>query len=136
MWFKSATQPLCRTCGKKIKKRTEVVWFGRNGPASDYGSYRPDDRPRSKAEAQRLVNQQVVSVSWRRAPDTTYGHVVGDPDFDYIDSVKVWDGETYEDGLFCTLACAATMGRSAATHHNLGMPAYHAAIAQQKGAAS
>jgi hypothetical protein len=107
MMFKSPTQPYCRCCGGPIKKRTEFHWFGRD-MAQEHNQDRPSHhgaRPATKADAQRLVNGQIISVSRYPARD-------GEPS--YIGSANVWDGETYEDHLFCKQVCAVRFGRMCA----------------------
>jgi len=65
MIFKSSEQPLCRWCGKAIRKWTSphnvpsppgVNWTGYTG-----------SRPTSKAEAQKLTNETIVSISYTHA---------------------------------------------------------------------
>jgi ATP-dependent phosphoenolpyruvate carboxykinase len=84
------TPPLCRYCGKPIPKKTDIVWF--NGIKH---------RPASRADVQRLVNGQVVSVSWHH-------------DRSFIYRAGIWDGESYADKFFDTQTCAARFGRWAA----------------------
>ncbi len=102
--FTSTTQPLCRYCGKPIKKRTHTVFFGQgflNGGErrGQYGfSDQIADKPRTKADAQRHSNYPIVSMSWHYA--YTMGSDVGIRD--YIDKVSVWDGISYEAEFFCT----------------------------------
>jgi hypothetical protein len=117
MAFKSPTQPYCRWCGKPIAKRTTNIYFGRsNNLATDSICNRPE-KPTSKAEVQRLINQQVVSVRWRDKPRGYADD--GPPERDYIWWAGVWDGESYEDEYFDRNQCAQDMGRSAVKHHNL-----------------
>lgn len=99
MSFKSAIQPLCRRCGAKIPKYTTTTYFGRrmNGI---------DKFPHSKEEAQRLVNGKVVSVRWDRVADHNFARSADEPNYDYIQWVGVWDGETYTDEFFCRQPCA------------------------------
>ena len=113
MTFKSPTQPLCRYCAKPIPKATTFVWFGQGE--------RQGQQPTSKAGAQRLVNEQVISVSWHR--------YLNNPERDHIASVGAWDGESYRDEFFCTQAHAVAFAYAAVRHTSgLAMPAYHTAI--------
>lgn len=92
--------PLCRYCGKPIAKKTRSVFFG-----DDFATHaRPDDmftyraeRPRSKEEAQRLLNHQVVSVKWARGEE----YAAKQAGFDHITHATTWDGESYVDPYFC-----------------------------------
>lgn len=108
MTFTSPTQPYCRCCGKPVKKRTVLVYFGARGPDSHSARYMPDARPTTKAEAARLVNGHIVHVRH-------YGEHANEGGRLY--SASVWDGETYEAEHFCTLVCAAEFGRMCATHY-------------------
>ncbi|UTC29690.1 hypothetical protein BAJUN_00600 [Bajunvirus bajun] len=118
-WFKGQ-QPFCRNCGKPIKKKTHSIFFGQSARSDEFSTCRPE-KPKSKDEVKRLVNEQVISVSWFR-----HG---SDP---YIVGANTWDGETYVDDLFCTVRCGEAFGRVCASQQNLAMPAYHAAIAQKE----
>lgn len=113
MKFKSSIQPLCRACGKPIAKHTRSIYFGASpgssGSMIESGQSR-FDKPRSRAEAQRLVNEQITSHTWRRV--SRNGERL--PEEDYIDRINVWDGETYEDEFFCKQNCAADLGRAMA----------------------
>ena len=123
MAFKSKTQPLCRYCGKPIKKRTDHVNFWSNemqlriDPSYTVpeGAYaRPTNDlvlPQSREEAQRLVNQKIVSVRWSyiggydERGEPLQGKRLG------IDKVTTWDGESYEAELFCGPRHAEMLGR-------------------------
>lgn len=75
-------QPHCRYCGAKLKRMVEKQEFL---PA----------RPRTREDAQRMTNHQIVSVQW------------GGPEGDrFIKSATIWDGETYKGGYFCKIQCA------------------------------
>jgi hypothetical protein len=95
------TQPLCRYCAGKIAKRTTTVRF-----VVERKSHMRDDQftsyvighPMTKAEAQRLVNQTVVSVRHDANP-------WGDMTDKYVTQASVWDGESYVDPYFCNGAC-------------------------------
>lgn len=105
--------PLCRCCGKSIPKRTDTHYFRHDA-----------DPPMTRAEAQRRVNQQIISVNYSRYDGMRYVHRVG-----------VWDGATFAPvyGYFCTLACAADFGRLAVTATNLRTVKYSEAVALHRG---
>lgn len=96
-------RPHCRYCGKPIAKRTTNVRF-----VDELKSHMKGDQftsyvvgmPQTKAEAQRLVNQQIVSVKRSGNP---WGR---DPQAEYITEAGVWDGESYVDPYFCNGAHA------------------------------
>jgi hypothetical protein len=117
------TPPRCIVCGRPIAKRTATLYFrepkayqpakptswGDEWPAQEA---KPDGlregnhlylqhRPRTRAEAQRYVNGQIVS-SKRRA--------------EFVTSVNYWDGESYADKYFCTNNCAMRQGYASAAH--------------------
>jgi hypothetical protein len=98
--FKSPVQPLCRCCGKGIRKATSHVWFGHDAGGLQNSReptvYRTE-RPRTVEEAARLVNERIVHNSRSR-------------DKSYINKVSIWDGETWEDEFFCGAVCAAGYG--------------------------
>lgn len=121
MTFQSATQPLCRYCGKPIRKVTRTVVFDQP-QAFERGveGMRPE-RPTSREEAQRYVNGRITSVSW-----SPYNGR-------HISTVNTWDGESYGDAHFCTLQCAASMGRAVVTERNLGTLEYLVALEKQRG---
>jgi hypothetical protein len=110
MMFKSTTQPLCRLCGRKIGKHTHRVYFGRPQHRTDTFATERTELPRSKEEAQRLLNEEIVSVSWSRGEEY-YARKAGG---DVIDSVTTWDGESYRDQFFCTDAHARQFGYATA----------------------
>lgn len=97
-------QPLCRYCGKKIAKRTRTVIFGqtRYRPDDDHTIFR-EEKPASKAEAQRVLNQEVVSVRWYRTVPLRddWSRDPRDPGHDFIEQATTWDGESYADSFFC-----------------------------------
>ena len=107
--------PRCRACGKLLRKSTSELWFGQSDAqiARDPGRCRPE-KPASRAEAQRLVNQQIVSIGRSR-----HG---------YIDHVTTWDGESYQDKFFCTNRCAMRLGYAAANSGQV-LKEYNDAIA-------
>lgn len=108
MSFISDTQPHCRWCAKAIAKRTETIWFGR-AESRDPAHFR-GEKPKSRAEAQKLVNQQIVSLRWSFKWDGNYET----QEREHIGQITVWDGETYDAEFFCSQSCAASLGRSMA----------------------
>lgn len=90
-------QPYCRYCGKPIGKRTHLIYFVRERLShmkdSTWCAYIVGT-PTTKAEAQRLVNQKIVSV--RRGKDPY------NPGSTAVSQVTVWDGESYASPFFCT----------------------------------
>ena len=107
MAFKSPTQPYCRCCGGPIGKRTENHYFGAGetsmaaDPARNHA-----EKPTTKAEAQRLINGRVVGIRrWDFQGEN------------YVQFASVWDGESYDDHLFCKQACAVAFGRMCATEY-------------------
>lgn len=101
----SKTQPFCRCCGKPLKKSTDLHQFG---VAADRhrSPWEPIAHPEpasTRAEAQRYINQQIVS-----SKKDYQGQLI----------VAVWDGVSYrsEEEFFCTLRCAARYGRFAVIH--------------------
>lgn len=105
--IKSKAKPLCRWCGRPLRVRTTCA-FVVNRPG-DFGE--DDDIMRhvqgpvaDRAAAQRLTNDRVVAVRYRR-PDHEGG----------LSTFTTWDGESYRSvhGLFCKNDCAMAMGRYA-----------------------
>lgn len=135
MAFKSATQPLCRFCGKRIPKHTTRVYFGRRfGADSDWSRSIPDHKPADRAAAQRLVNEQIVSTKWdwpKKIAAADYFDSGEDHEPNFISEVTVWDGESYQDEFFCNGDHAQRFGYAAARWEDgrLAMPAYREAIA-------
>lgn len=120
MAFKSSVQPLCRYCGKPIGKHTHSVWFGQSRPSlSDFSTNRAQE-PKSKEEAQRLLNETIVSVSW------AHSWVSGEKVRTHVHHVTTWDGESYKDEFFCNDKHARFFGYAAARAGQV-MPAYREA---------
>lgn len=88
--------PLCRTCGKPIPKKTVRHWFGRSAYRNEGFYVDHPEKPHSKAEVQRLTNDQVVSI---RKYSTGEIYAAG-----------TWDGESYVSEYFCTDGCARSYG--------------------------
>jgi len=111
--------PICRNCGKDIPKRTAWHIFDQSRRAVDDYSTNHVEVPRNRAEVQRLVNGQVISVRYW-----------GEGEKRYVTSAYVWDGESYIANDFCKDACARDFGRSVAQlkdgdgRPKYGMPAY------------
>lgn len=124
-------QPLCRYCGKAIRKRTRSVLFNRpdNRGANPYTICRPE-KPKSRKEAQGLFNETIVSLRWTRGEE--YG--AKQAGFDYISTCSIWDGESYEDEFFCNGEHARMFGYAAARmkDRTLAMPAWFEAVKKQK----
>lgn len=124
--------PLCRYCGKPIAKSTTHEYLvapenSRFSAASTLGR-RVDKLPQTKAEAQLLFNQQIVSVSRCRITvnfDTDEKADVG------IDEVRLWDGKSYVDQFFCNGDHARRFGYAFA-RAGFGMAAWQSAIKQQQ----
>ncbi|AFU88098.1 hypothetical protein CcrColossus_gp228 [Caulobacter phage CcrColossus] len=114
MAFVSDIQPLCRYCGCGIGKHTTTVWFdSTNGRLnSGWFSYRPE-KPTSKAEAQALLNQQIVSVRWATKSAYQYGDDEAGERL-FINQVTIWDGVSYRDEFFCKDEHAKLFGYAAA----------------------
>lgn len=115
MAFKSGKQPLCRHCGGKIGKRTEIVYFGRSEREVERNQGR-SEQPKNKAEAQRYVNGEIVSVRYSHLASINYRdqgstHVTVPR---YVDTATVWDGETYDDEFFCSNRHAVEFGYASA----------------------
>jgi hypothetical protein len=143
---KAKLPPLCRYCGKPIRKRTDwievlktaprthvpVMAYGKPGTPDQFvqkptGEMTPihvpkhviaDPLPQTKEAAQKLVNMKIVSVR-RNGEGIRY--------------LSVWDGESYRDEFFCTgehaQKYAYAMVRS--PHNNAVMPAYTEAVLRQ-----
>jgi len=139
-------RPLCRCCGKPIPKRTTYVTFGVAPVEVGKGRGRTE-RPNNRAEVQRYVNGEVVSVRF-----STTARVNGEPITDghwskdcapnavsvrtivvpkYVDQATCWDGESYTDPYFCKGLCAQRYGRFAIEHPGYDTKAYADALADQ-----
>lgn len=86
-------RPLCRRCGKPIRKRTVTMQFQRDRESRESHWIDSTANPKSKAEVQRLSNFEVVSIRWSEEKT-------------YITQATVWDGESYVSRFFCTNTCA------------------------------
>jgi len=123
MMFKSSVQPLCRCCGKPIKKWTRPIWVRpepRDTPMSDRTVV---GLLRSKEDCQRLTNEKVTAVRYTDYPEHLGRHAV---------SFNTWDGESYESEFFCSGTCAQNFGLLAAKLNRLTTRAYSEAIEERK----
>ena len=99
MAFKSPVQPLCRSCGKPIAKRTKMH------------SVRGSEQPlRSKADAQKLTNERVIFLRYHTETDA-YMKPTGKRRIWFF---TTWDGESYVDEFFCTNNCAMRLAYACA----------------------
>lgn len=95
--------PLCRYCGGTIRKRTEMLFCFPEAPPTES---KPDKYtgailklavPRhrvgvfhTKAELQRVTNDQIVSITRHHADKTI------------ISAASTWNGSSYIDEYFCS----------------------------------
>lgn len=117
MTYKSAIRPLCRYCGKGIAKKTTRHCFGQathNAPTRYWVNH--TETPANKAEAQRYLNEAIVSVRGG------YGGL----------HCGTWDGESWEDEFFCTGECAKGFGYFAMRHPAAQTKAYADAVRKQR----
>lgn len=126
---KSATQPLCHWCGKPLRKWTH-----------------DHDVPkeltiRTKAEAQKLTNQTVVSLKyWETPPEQDYDGLRFTPEEKlakgrHVYRYATWDGESYRAvcGFFCSNNCAMDLGNAATQPpHNVVGKAYNDALRKRR----
>jgi hypothetical protein len=127
-----SNQPFCRYCGKAISKRTRTVYF-----VEAILPHMKDDTwtryvvgaPYTQHEAQRMVNETVVSLRKGRITKNAQGF--SEVRRDLIDRVSTWDGESYSSEFFCSdrhsswFAYGVLKGQP-----DLGMPDYHDAVAR------
>ena len=112
--------PLCRYCGKPIQKSTKVVYFGEQTERrNSWSTHLTAPYPATRAEAQKLVNEQIVAV--RKG----YGESEG-----LISHVHTWDGESYRDAHFCNADHARRFAYAVVNmkDNQLAMPDYWAAM--------
>lgn len=130
MPFVADIQPLCRYCGCGIAKHTTTVWFDSDSGRlnSGWASYRPE-KPTSKAEAQALLNQQIVSVRWAKKSAFRYGDDEAGERL-FIEQATVWDGVSYRDEFFCKDGHAVLFGYAAA-RGGQAMREYNDAVARR-----
>lgn len=123
MPVKCNSQPFCRWCGRPISKWTISGHIARDDA----------NPPRSKADLSRYTNQTVVYVRYRQ--DGAWNSKTGqfEPSGNrLVRDFSTWDGESYEDDLFCNSTHAQLFGRQAARQHGFGMPAYIEAIRRSR----
>jgi hypothetical protein len=105
--------PVCRSCGKPLRKYVESLNFG-----GRLGNNRGRPYCSSREEAQRYVNGQIISVKWGLRPiHNEAGVIVGQGTDRVIYHAGVWDGESYGvhgEGFFCSQSCGYQLGRAAA----------------------
>lgn len=103
--------PLCRYCGEAIPKHTTSVYFRhesfRESRISARGvAYFADGcEPKSKEDAQRLVNMEVIAVRYINGLSkyfTERGASMQVSEVRHVNYATVWDGETYADQYFCS----------------------------------
>ncbi len=109
MTVKLATQPLCRYCGKPIRKRTTIVYvvpklnqYHRSGSMQRY----VEGVANSLADCRRFTNQQITSISYSPLVDA-YFEKTGER---LVEKFYEWDGESYADPYFCSGSCAQAFG--------------------------
>lgn len=123
------TQPLCRYCGKPIRKSTRhnYVVRARQPHMTDNAFARYvvcDELPQTKAECQKLVNEQVVSVKRHYQVDKG------------IASFGTWDGESYVDKFFCNGDHARKFAYKCAAANKATIEYLAAKIEQDKASAA
>jgi hypothetical protein len=142
MSFKSAKQPLCRYCGKKIPKYTQTYYCYDEEPRREVVNHRTGGvmkvfvpnhivgRFFSKADVQVATNLIITSVKYstHEKPKPVY-------------SFSAWDGETYVDQYFCNGEHARNFGYACAAltqdgGPKIAMPAYWDAVEKQKASAA
>ena len=96
-------KPLCRTCGKALKRKLEYIVFQERVGAFIGRTTRPEN-PTTRKEVERLVNIPVVYL--RRCKQAGKEHLIA--------YAALWDGESYVDPYFCSNRCAETLGRCCA----------------------
>lgn len=124
-------RPLCRCCGKPIRKRTTTHFLRVNSARAgtmDSGHYAPThfvaEPIRKREDLARFTNEEIVSVRYEDPHKAALETLEKYPDYydaaelealaargRWIDSFGTWDGESYEDDLFCGVNCAAGWGR-------------------------
>lgn len=114
MTYKSPHQPLCRYCGKGIRKDTTTHWIddGKEAKPSKLSHsimhHYPGGQLFTKEDCQRFTDQQIVSIRKAR-----YGYF-GTRDPNRIKQFTTWDGFSWVDQFFCNGDCARRYGYFAA----------------------
>jgi hypothetical protein len=135
MTFKSRTPPLCRSCGKSIRKKTTSVYVEPERTQYQHDTmgirYAISAKPvKTMDEAQRLSNQQIVSLKYTTDSDSNFEPL---PETKRVRLFHEWDGETYVDEFFCSGTCAQAFGRMAAKSGKINSVAYVDAYKRQRG---
>jgi hypothetical protein len=105
----------CLNCGKPIEKATQTVYLRKSSPHDGVikdGATVVERFPQTKAEAQRMTNETIISVARERLYDSdTETWSDGG-----IRRFATWDGKSYSPRYryFCTNHCAGEFGRLAA----------------------
>jgi hypothetical protein len=103
MIFESDTQPLCRCCGKPIRKYVRNVYLVDKPMLARSGYSREVvGEARTRADCQKFTNGHVVSTTRSYRNRELIGHF------------GEWDGRSYVDEFFCTGGCAQAFGYYAA----------------------
>lgn len=92
-------QPLCRLCGKPIRRSVRWLRFGEHTERRYAWENSFTEKPATKAEAARFDNGQIISIRWSH-------------DRAYIKQATVWNGE-YVSPYFCKDECARRFGHFA-----------------------
>lgn len=103
-------QPLCRNCGKPIRKETTSHYRSMHAGKEGW---------KTLADAQRQFNEKIISHKWSTDEEGKRTAIF---------VVHTWDGESYSDDLFCSGKCAESFGRAVARQNKLAMPKYHEAM--------
>lgn len=112
MTHKTATQPHCLWCGKRIPKATTRRNLVTPAMWKESFDEAYANRPKTLADCQKLTNEKVVSVDYQYEQDVNYdrtGRRV-------VHSYSTWDGESYMDPYFCNGDHAKNFGYAAAMH--------------------
>lgn len=128
--FKSPTQPLCRFCGRPIRKWTTYYQFGPDHRSA--GDEARRGKPLSIAEAQREINSgRIVHVKWKTPTQLEHSEFVPTGEPRWICEASVWDGESYADGFFDTGSCAQSYAYMVVEACGLVSKNYNAALAKR-----
>lgn len=96
-------RPLCRYCGGLIAKKTAGIYFGVSAREAEKGRGRVE-RPANKAEAQRYVNGEVISVRYGEMARVDADGLSGQRSIAvprFVEQATYWDGQSYVDRYFC-----------------------------------
>lgn len=113
--------PLCRYCGRTIKKRTEDVYFNSDRFHGGFGLRRPE-RPVTREEAQKYSNKKIIAIRFDE-----------DRDGRCVSRVTLWDEESFADPYFCKNGCAENFGRMMAAYNkDVSTKTYFKKLEEQK----